>query len=115
MNCKEIVIGQDYSPVPGGRYIKHGDFSGEHFREAVLVPALREVDKVIVYLDGTVGYAGSFLEEAFGGLIRESGFSYENLLKKLVIKAKAPRYEIYRRMAEQYLKEADSASRARVA
>ena len=42
--------------------------------------------KVLVDLDGAMGYSSSFLEEAFGGLIR-AGFTKECLNKLLVIKS----------------------------
>lgn len=103
---KVITIGRDFSEVPGGRYKDHGSFSGQEFRDEMLVPALRAHDKVIVYLDGTAGYAGSFLEESFGGLIRVAHFSFDELRRKLTIAARDPRYEVYRRMAESYLRDA---------
>ena len=110
-----ITIGKDYSPTPGGRYIRNGDHSGEHFRDTVLVPALKEHDHLTVYLDGTVGYAGSFLEEVFGGLIREAKFSPDDVRKKLSVAVNNPRYEIYRRMVEQYIQDAGKPSSDRVA
>ena len=72
-NC--VKIASDYTRTPGGRYIKEGDFSGEDFRKKILKPAfLKAVSEnvtLIVDLDGGFGYAPSFLEEAFGGLVRE--------------------------------------------
>jgi hypothetical protein len=115
MNDLEINVGRDYSRTPGGRYIRHGAFSGEDFRDNKLVPALKNHDHVTVILDGTAGYAGSFLEEAFGGLIREGHFKYADLQKKLTVKALDQKYEIYRRMAEQYMKDAASRGSDRVA
>lgn len=70
-----INIADDYAKTPGGRHIHEGKFSGEDFRETLLKPtvvkAIEQEFKVIVVLDGGFGYAPSFLEEAFGGLIRE--------------------------------------------
>ncbi|MGR6838116.1 STAS-like domain-containing protein [Aliivibrio wodanis] len=60
---------QDFSAFPGPRFIKLGDYSGEEFRDTILIPALAEND-VIVNLDGVFGFGSSFLEEVFGGLIR---------------------------------------------
>ena len=68
-----INIAKDLYRYPGGRYIVDGPFSGELFRNTLLVPALKENDKVIVEMDGTVGYAASFLEESFGGAVHELG------------------------------------------
>ena len=106
MSVKEITIATDYTAVPGGRFAKYGPFSGEDFRDNVLSPALKEHDRVVVNLDGTKTLMSSFLEEAFGGLIRERGFSYEVLKTKLVVQASAPRYSIYMKMIEQNLTDA---------
>lgn len=69
-----ISIAKDFTPTPGGRYEKDGDWSGEVFRDTLLEPRLKTAvalkQKLVVDLDGTAGYATSFLEEAFGGLVR---------------------------------------------
>lgn len=65
-----INIANQYSPFPGGRYISDGEHSGEEFRTRFLVPALEAGEKMVLELDGTRGYGSSFLEEAFGGLVR---------------------------------------------
>lgn len=65
-----INIANQYSPFPGGRYISDGEHSGEDFRTRFLVPALDAGKKIVLELDGTRGYGSSFLEEAFGGLVR---------------------------------------------
>jgi STAS-like domain of unknown function (DUF4325) len=107
---KEITVGTDYTTVPGGRFKKYGEFSGEDFRDSVLVPALQAHDKVVVYLDGTKAYMSSFLEEAFGGLIRERGFSFDDLKQRLLVTAKNARYSIYVRMVADDM--ADAAAEA---
>ncbi len=66
---KTIYI-KDFSKFPGPRFSELGDFSGEDFRDNHLIPAL-EKDDVEVNLDGVFGYGSSFLEEAFGGLVRK--------------------------------------------
>lgn len=72
-----IDISKDYTKSPGGRYIREGLYSGEDFREKFLMPkyleATRSGETLTVILDGGYGYAPSFLEEAFGGLVRELG------------------------------------------
>jgi len=106
MTGKEINIARDYTPLPGGRYVKYGPYSGEDFRDRILAPALRANDSVKISLDGTRTLMSSFLEEAFGGLIRVSGFSYDELQKKLTVEATAPRYSVYLKMIEQNMVEA---------
>ncbi|MEZ8169315.1 MULTISPECIES: STAS-like domain-containing protein [Vibrio] len=61
---------KDFSVFPGPRFIDLGDFSGEEFRDSVLIPAL-EKSNVVVNLDGVFGFGSSFLEEVFGGLVRK--------------------------------------------
>lgn len=106
MSVREIEIGRDYTILPGGRYKKYGPFSGEDFRDSILAPALRENSKVIVYLDGVKTYMSSFLEEAFGGLIRERKFRYDDLKAQLIVKAREPKYAIYVKIAEQDMRAA---------
>lgn len=60
----------EFSEFPGPRYIHLGDSSGEQFREKYLLPKIKEHGVIQVDLDGAFGYGSSFLEEAFGGLLR---------------------------------------------
>lgn len=70
-----IKIAEDYTKTPGVREEIEGDFPGEEFLEKILLPkfkqALAEKKKLFIDLDGTAGYATSFLEAAFGGLARK--------------------------------------------
>ncbi|EGR1040972.1 STAS-like domain-containing protein [Vibrio cholerae] len=76
---KTIRIADRY-PCPGPRYKRLGPASGQEFRESWLSKELRRSSELTVDLDGTVGYGSSFLEEAFGGLIREDHFPQEVVL-----------------------------------
>ncbi|ELE9244502.1 TPA: STAS-like domain-containing protein [Enterobacter hormaechei subsp. xiangfangensis] len=84
MKYKEIVIAKDFSDCPFGRYKSDSNFSAQAFSEDYLIPALKNYDVVTVVLDGVFGYGSSFLEEAFGGLLRY-GFSSIDLKTKLNI------------------------------
>lgn len=78
-----LKIATDFTTAPGPRYITEGKFSGEQFRQEVLLPKVLEAREkkvtLTVDLDGTSGYATSFLEESFGGLIRENDLSLATL------------------------------------
>ena len=87
---KTIDISRDFSRVPAGRHREDGDHSGEEFRDGFLVPALKEFESVRVVLDNTEGFGSSFLEEAFGGLVRYCGFTQEYLSKHLTLVAESP-------------------------
>lgn len=72
----KINISKDYTTTPGARYKSDGPFSGEEFREKYLEPHFTNEDdqsKIEINLDGAEGYPTSFLEEAFGGLVRKFG------------------------------------------
>jgi hypothetical protein len=83
---KTIRLAADFNPFPFGRYPSHGDWNGQRFRDEWLVPALQSADAVEVDLDGARGLSPSFLEEAFGGLVRR-GFAIKDLLSRLRIKS----------------------------
>jgi hypothetical protein len=72
-----IRIARDFTTTPGPRHIEEGDFSGELFRKQILAPAYERAtaskEELVVDLNGTEGYATSFLEESFGGLARTFG------------------------------------------
>lgn len=80
----------DWSDTPGARYRKEGPFSGQEYLEDILRPAFeqaREQDAYLtVDLDGTLVYATSFLEEAFGGLAR--GYGGDEVLDWLVLECR---------------------------
>ncbi len=119
MNQKQVVnsnsyvinVAEDFSTTPGGRYARHGPSSGEEFRislRKMLRQAIAEGGTVVVRLDGTTGYDGSFLEEAFGGLIRKDGFSKADLERSLEIWAGSPVYRPFRDMALRFMLQAQS-------
>lgn len=71
MTRHRINVARDFSKYPAGRYTEDGPASGQAFRERFLLPKLKDGDSLIIELDGTRGYGSSFLEEAFGGAVRE--------------------------------------------
>lgn len=77
----------NYSTDPGPRYSRQGDDSGEDFYHKVLneafYKALNANEMLEVSLDGTSGYASSFLDEAFGNLVYD--FTLELVQKNLII------------------------------
>lgn len=83
MTMTHINVSRDFSEYPAGRYRDDGAFSGEVFREDLLVPKLNKFDIVEIDLDGAMGYGSSFLEEAFGGMVRLGKFTRDTLHRKL--------------------------------
>lgn len=103
MSDKVLYIAKDYSETPAGRYCSDGNFSGERFREEFLYPALLNNEHVEVNLNETLGLGSSFLEEAFGGLIREKGMSLDEIKRKLEIVSKRT---VYKNRVWEYLEDA---------
>jgi hypothetical protein len=83
MNTEAVVsVAKDFSRFPAGRYLSDGPYSGQAFRERYVEPQLRNGNSLTIDLDGVLGYGSSFLEEAFGGLVR-CGFSVDQVLSHL--------------------------------
>jgi len=107
---KRIVVAEDFSRVPAGRFLRDGPGNGQRFREDFLVPALRRFDEVIIYLDGTEGYGSSFLDEAFAGLITRGLISKQDLLAKLRIETEDPSFADFKRDIFEYIEAAKPAA-----
>lgn len=84
---RTISLARDFTKFPAGRYKDDGPYSGELFREIYLAPALELDESITVDLDGARGYGSSFLEEAFGGLVR-LGFPAERVLSRISLVSK---------------------------
>lgn len=86
---KEIKIKViEFSEYPGPRYKIQGSNSGEEFYEKILKIKFQEVldnncQYLVVDLDGTAGYASSFIDEAFGNLLID--YEYQDIKNKLKI------------------------------
>lgn len=115
MSEKMLSIANDYSASPAGRYPKDGPFNGERFRDQVLAPALRDAimkkQKLVVDLDGAFSYSSSFLEEAFGGLVRKGDFTPDQIRSTLEIKTSDPIYASFQNDARKYLADALKAAK----
>lgn len=103
---KQIDISKNFSDVPAGRYKTDGPNSGERFRNDLLVPALQTRERVEVILDGAEGYGSSFLEEAFGGLVRNTDYTREYLASNLIIISHSKEYEFYRDLVLEFISDA---------
>lgn len=84
----KIKISDEFTNAPGGRKREDGSYSGEEFRDTILIErfksALEKKEKLEIDFDGGYGYATSFLEEAFGGLVR-SGYDSEKIINTIEI------------------------------
>ena len=103
---KRIVIAEEFSRYPAGRFSDDGPFNGTTFRQEHLVPALQNSDKVEVIFDGVAGFGYSFLEEAFGGLIQKEGMDKSFLDTRLFFSTTEPGLEGDIQLAEHSIKAA---------
>ena len=85
----KISVAKDFTRFPG-RFKKNGGTSGEAFRERFLESPVKSGEQITVDLDGTIGYGSSFLEEAFGGLVRSLNISSEIIKSRLDIVSNDP-------------------------
>lgn len=105
---RTIKVATDFTRTPGGRSRRNGPFNGAEFRTEWLEPALREMPgeytKLVVDLDGVDTYIGSFLEEAFGGLLRTLYRSFDEASKHLEIRATGE-FEVFKDLALRYMRD----------
>ena len=84
-----LSIARQFSETPGPRTRDEGDFSGMQFLEELLLPMFEEArskkEILTVDLDGTEGYATSFLEASFGALARK--YDPNEILKTIRFKS----------------------------
>lgn len=100
-----VNVAKQFTKLPGLRYIRLGRFSGEEFRQTFLVEPLRQGKTVIVELDGVRGYGSSFLEEAFGGTVRELDLDDTDALQRLKVETSV---ESWRLDVDEYIRTAKS-------
>lgn len=85
MKNMTIFVAKEFTKMPCVRKREDGIKSGEEFRDDILVPALSSNEQVTVDLNGVLALGSSFLEEAFGGLVRKGYYSARELKSKLTI------------------------------
>lgn len=90
-----INIAREFTLTPGARYYTDGPKSGQEFYDKLLKEGFSNSivsgTKLKVILDGTDGYASSFLNEAFSLLGNEFGADkvWNNLI---IISEEVPKY-----------------------
>lgn len=84
---KVINIANEFSPYPVGRFYGDGPDSGERFRDEFLERPLAAGEVVQVELSGTEGFGSSFLDEAFGGVVRKLKLTEDDVRRRLILVA----------------------------
>ncbi len=102
-----IIIKDDYTDIPGGRFKREGAYSGEEFRDNILLKRFEEAvsnnEKLLINFDGCFGFGTSFLEEAFGGLVRV--YDKRNVWETLKLVSNED--ETIPGLVEKYIKDAE--------
>ncbi|MEQ9945225.1 STAS-like domain-containing protein [Pectobacterium aroidearum] len=92
-----INVADDFSDDPFGRYPDDGEFNATKFRRTLLIPALKNLkdgEKLTIDFSGvSIGLGSSFIEEVFGGLIRD-GFDSTFVNDRIIYKFPMSFYEI---------------------
>lgn len=104
----KIDIATEFSPYPAGRYHpQDGEYTGDRFRDEYLAPRLKsamlEKVKLVVLLDGVRTFGSSFLEEAFGGLVRKNIFTPKEIKEHLKFEYSKRSLEVYEDAIWQYV------------
>jgi len=105
-----INVAKEFSIMPVGRYYSDGEGSGQAFREEILSPKIKNGQMVEVNINGLVALGSSFMEEAFGGLIRADGISIEKIRELLSI---TPVDDDYATEIWEYIEDANSVEKAK--
>lgn len=99
-----------FSKYPSGRDDNDGTYNGERFRTDHLVPVLSDAlqggKKVVISLENVMSFGSSFLEEAFGGLVRKENFDKDQLKELIEISLGSPNHSRYEKAIWNYIKEA---------
>lgn len=105
-NMKTIDVAKQFSPTPFGRYASDGNFSAEKFRDEILKPQLLNCndDITVDFSKVALGVGSSFLEEVFGGLVRQ-GIDKRKLLTHIIVKDK---FNLYQDQVNHFIKVANN-------
>lgn len=102
-----IHIAEELSSYPAGITDRDGPHNADSFREDVLLPKYLEAKgrdaELHVHLDGVRSFSASFLEAAFGGLIRKEDLDKGDLARRLKVVAVEPVNQRYVDAIYRYL------------
>ena len=103
---KKLVISKVFSRYPVGRDELDGPDNGERFRREFLLPLLKHGDTVLISFEGVRMCNPSFLEEAFGGLVRVDKLRADDVLERVQFEQLSSSSNAYPKRATQFIKEA---------
>ncbi|MBX8825274.1 STAS-like domain-containing protein [Ochrobactrum sp. SFR4] len=104
-----IDLANEFGKYPAGRFPTDGSYNGELFREKFLKPYLKTIteqsssEKLIIDIDGVRAFGSSFIEEAFGGLIRAGLYTSLELNRLIEVKCTKPNLLFYKEMIQHII------------
>ncbi len=105
-----IDIASEYDAYPAGRDDSDGPYNGTKFRNQILRPryvkAFDDGVELVVFIDGVKSFGSSFLEEAFGGLVREFPDRKKDIERRIRVVGERPGSIRYLDAIKRYIKEA---------
>ena len=105
-----INIAEEFSSVPIGRYEADSYYSGAKFRKKLLLPRFKEAleseKTLLIDLKGMTGLGSSFLEEAFGGLVRETQEKPETVLRVIRFTPEGTYFDPYIDNIKEFIRQA---------
>ena len=110
-NEKTVInVADDFSDFPVGRDRRTNKYSGDRFRDELLLPPLRDNKIVEVNFYNMFACPPSFLDEAFGGLIRKNKGDQDFLKiikENLIFKENDDvKYDGFNELARKYMEKA---------
>lgn len=76
-------IANDFYKRPSGRYKTDGKYTAEHLREIIIDKLKSSDEKLFIDISGLSMFSSPFIDECFGGMIRNNLISKDELLKRI--------------------------------
>ena len=108
----DLHVAKEFATCPAGRDVRDGPHNGTRFRERLLLPRYLEAREknagLNIHFEGVTSFGSSFLEEAFGGLVRAGDVDGAELRRTLRLHPGRPENQRYMDAIERYIRKARS-------
>ena len=103
-NRKVLVRVADFTLLPGARYVSDGEGSAEQFFDDFIVDKIKEPNNtsLMIDLDGTAGYASSFVSELAVRICKAFGRRYAKKNVEITSNEDPIQKIIFRNSIEKY-------------
>lgn len=76
-------IANDFHKRPSGRYKTDGEYSAEHLRKIIIDKLKSSDEKLFINISGLSMFSSPFIDECFGGMIRNNLICKDELLQQI--------------------------------